>query len=160
MDNLSRKPGRPTGSGMDDGEILQRLADHLLAKPMKPMAAIKELLDRPEKKDIDRIQRKWKRNKDALMVDAVRRANPTERNSNLGYLALRDQAIFAQQAQEAFALFNTPEIRAAQKYMASAEYREMVKFMNDPHVRTAREVMASREVQETLIMQRRMFGFG
>lgn len=68
MKNAAKRGrGRPEGSGLNDGPVLARMADMIVAAPrLKPTTAAKRVLDGPDEATISRLQVKWKRMASAI----------------------------------------------------------------------------------------------
>lgn len=74
MSKLLRKRGRPVGSCIDDSEVLNAMADLMLANStLKPTRAINQILANPRQSLIHRLRSKWKAQHEDLIAKATAR---------------------------------------------------------------------------------------
>lgn len=73
-DNLRRQRGRPKGSEIDDGQALSRIADFLVEGRVRNVAAAVRLLAGNDPSLIRRLQRKFRRDREQLLVAARKKA--------------------------------------------------------------------------------------
>jgi hypothetical protein len=73
-DTRQRHRGRPKGSELDDGKALSRIADMLIEQRAQNVAAAVRLLAGQDPSLIRRLQRKFKRDREALLAAARARA--------------------------------------------------------------------------------------
>ncbi len=73
-DTLRRHRGRPKGSEIDDGKALSRIADILVEGRAHNVAAAVRLLAGHDPSLIRRLQRKFRRDREALLVAARTKA--------------------------------------------------------------------------------------
>ena len=73
-DTIKRRRGRPKGSEIDDGHQLAQIADILVEGRARNVAAAVRLLAGPDPSLIRRMQRKFRREREALLAAARSRA--------------------------------------------------------------------------------------
>ncbi|MGX5636841.1 hypothetical protein ACWKV8_10695 [Brevundimonas diminuta ATCC 11568] len=89
MQHAKRGRGRPKGSGLPDGDRLDRVADLLIARPqLKPTTAIKQTDPAPSEADLRRLQIKWKAESEARLA-AARDRQATKREAQAQRSAAR-----------------------------------------------------------------------
>lgn len=74
MTKQARRPGRPKGTGIDDRLALDRIADCLLDRRARSVAAAVRLFAADDPSLIRRLQRKFNRDRQALLRSARVRA--------------------------------------------------------------------------------------
>lgn len=182
MNSSKRGRGRPTGTGLDDGPTLKKVADMMVANPsLRPTTAIRRALDKAEPSNIRRLQVKWKAGSTEYLADArTRRAvapAPARRTSASYSPRTARQFAEAQRAmqtalggtglmaaQEAMRRYqDSPamlaSLEAARRYQESPAMRSIEEFRNSPTMRAIEEfqnsptMRAMRELQDSPTMR-------
>lgn len=132
---ISKRPrGRPRGSGKNDTMILAQVADLLVANPsMKPTTAMKRVIssrtDWPETDEtlLRRLQDKWKRDGDTMLVAARERARPKSPS------ALEVMALIGTAYLQAHQIARSPEVLRALEAVSSWD-RRLKQVMASPEI--------------------------
>jgi hypothetical protein len=76
MSDSKRGKGRPKGSETNDANVLNAMADMILADPgLRPTSAMRSVVPDATPAAIRRYQDKWKNRRDSLLADAQERRN-------------------------------------------------------------------------------------
>lgn len=147
MTTNAKRRGRPEGDGCDDGVILTRIADMMLAdEKLIPTVAIRRVLPKAGDTELHRLRRKWRARKGALLVEARDRAAkrvPASSASTGGYgtLSAHKLAEIAATASATHArAMSDPSMRAALKLAEGDAARMAREIANGSAARIAREV--------------------
>ncbi len=146
-DMKKRGRGSPHGSGLNDENSLQQIADLILRNPaLRPTTAIKRVLRNPDSATLRRLQVKWKAQGEEQLTKARGRrdaegAPPAAGRINYGKIAMATGALRAAGGPSAiFDAINSPAVRAMRDVMDSPAMRAMREIQNSPAMRLAREI--------------------
>lgn len=158
MDNAAKRGrGRPAGSGLNDGPVLAKIADMMIAVPtLKPTTAAKRVLDAPDDATIRRLQAKWKKAGQRYLDQALARRDAKisrQTESGPGLRVARHIAL-AQLAGERMsggamllAGMDHPALRAIRAAQENPTVRLMQEIYNRPEMRLMRELYDSPQMR-------------
>lgn len=158
MSNAAQRGrGRPEGSGLNDGPVLAKMADMMIAAPrLKPTTAAKRVLDAPDEATLRRLQAKWKKNGQRYLDQARARrdAKINRQTENGPGLRVARNIALAQLAGERMSggtmLLAGMDSSAFQEIYAGQEnsaIRLMQEIYNRPEVRLMRELYDSPQMR-------------
>jgi hypothetical protein len=167
--NNGKKRGRPVGTGIDDNDILDRIADFIARDPdLKVATALKRLQRRPGEAKIHRIQAKWKESGSERLQRARNRHAASREQATSGPFHLPSTlANYIDRITAVQRVLDSPAFRLAEQLKANPVLKLAQSLRESPVLRVARAleensaVKAARALSESPAMrlveqQRRM----